>query len=47
MRELYAGILDPIEKSGYEVFSRRHALGLGEKIGRALGVVLRKAGGWA
>ena len=47
MRELYAGILDPIEKSGYDVFSRRHALGLGEKIGRALGVVLRRAGGWA
>ena len=47
MRELYAGILDPIEKSGYDVFSRRHALGLGQKIGRGLAVVLRRAGGWA
>ena len=47
MRELYAGILDPIETSGYDVFSRRHALGLGQKIGRGLGVVLRRAGGWA
>ena len=47
MRELYAGILDPIEKSGYDVFSRRHALGLGQKISRGLGVVLRRAGGWA
>lgn len=47
MRELYAGILDPIEASGYDVFSRRHALSLGQKIGRGLGVVLRRAGGWA
>ena len=47
MRELYAGILDPIEKSGYDVFSRRHALGWRQKIGRGLGVVLRRAGGWA
>ena len=45
MRELYAGILDPIEASGYDVFSRRHALTLGQKIGRGLGVVLRRAGG--
>ena len=47
MRELYAGILDPIEASGYDVFSRRHALSLGQKIGRGVGVVLRRAGGWA
>ena len=47
MRELYAGILDPIEASGYEVFSRRHALTLGQKLGRGLGVVLRRVGGWA
>jgi len=45
MRELYAGILDPIEGSGYDVFSRRHALTLGQKIKRGLGVVLRRAGG--
>lgn len=46
MRELYAGILDPIEASGYDVFSRRHGLSLGQKIGRGLGVILRRAGGW-
>jgi phytoene synthase len=46
MRELYAGILDPIEGSGYDVFSRRHALALGQKIKRGLGVVLRRAGGF-
>lgn len=46
MRELYAGILDPIEASGYEVFSRRHALSLGQKIKRGLSVMLRKKGGW-
>ena len=46
MRELYAGILDPIEGSGYDVFSRRHALTLGQKIKRGLGVVLRRAGGF-
>lgn len=46
MRELYAGILDPIEASGYDVFSRRHALSLSQKIGRGFGVVLRRAGGW-
>ncbi len=46
MRELYAGILDPIEASGYEVFSRRHALTLAQKIGRGLGVVLRRGGGF-
>ena len=38
MRGLYAGILDPIEASGGEVFSRRHALSLGSKLGRALGI---------
>lgn len=47
MRELYAGILDPIEASGYDVFSRRHALSLSQKIGRGLGVFVRRAGGWA
>ena len=47
MRELYAGILDPIEGSGYDVFSRRHALSLGQKIWRGAGVVLRRAAGWA
>lgn len=47
MRELYAGILDPIEASGYDVFSRRHGLGLGQKIWRGAGVVLRRAAGWA
>ena len=46
MRELYAGILDPIEASGYDVFSRRHALTLGQKIGRGFGVVLRRGGGF-
>lgn len=46
MRELYAGILDPIEASGYDVFSRRHALTLGQKISRGAGVVVRRAGGW-
>ena len=45
MRELYAGILDPMEESGYDVFSRRHALSLGQKIVRGLGVVIRRAGG--
>jgi phytoene synthase len=38
MRELYAGILDPIESSGYDVFSRRHSLSLGSKLRRGLGV---------
>jgi len=38
MRELYAGILDPIESSGYDVFSRRHSLSLGNKLRRGLGV---------
>jgi len=47
MRELYAGILDPIEASGYDVFSRRHSLSLSQKIGRGLAVMLRRAGGWA
>jgi phytoene synthase len=46
MRELYAGILDPIEASGYDVFSRRHALSLGQKVGRGLGVLVRRGGGW-
>ena len=38
MRELYAGILDPIEGSGYDVFSRRHSLSLGSKLWRGLGI---------
>ena len=38
MRELYAGILDPIESSGYDVFSRRHSLSLGSKLWRGLGI---------
>lgn len=46
MRELYAGILDPIEASGYDVFSGRHALTLGQKIAKGAGVVVRRAGGW-
>lgn len=47
MRELYAGILDPIEASDYDVFARRHALTLGQKIRRGAGVVIRRAGGFA
>lgn len=46
MRELYAGILDPIEASGYDVFSRRHALTLGQKVWKGAAVVVRRAGGW-
>jgi phytoene synthase len=42
MRELYAGILDPIEASGYEVFSKRHALSVGQKLVRGTRVVLRR-----
>ena len=46
MRELYAGILDPIESSGYDVFSRRHSLSLGRKLRRALGIWWKvRAGG--
>jgi len=45
MRELYAGILDPMEESGYDVFSRRHALSLGQKLLRGLRVVIRRGGG--
>jgi 15-cis-phytoene synthase len=41
MRELYAGILDPIEASGYEVFSKRHSLSVGQKLVRGTRVVLR------
>jgi phytoene synthase len=47
MRDLYAGILDPIEASGYDVFTRRHSLTLGQKIRRGAGVVIRRAGGFA
>lgn len=46
MRELYAGILDPIEASGYDVFSRRHTVPLGKKIWKGAEVVVRRAGGW-
>jgi phytoene synthase len=38
MRELYAGILDPIEASGYDVFSKRHSLSMGQKLLRGLGI---------
>lgn len=38
MRELYAGILDPIEASGYDVFQKRHSLSMGRKVVRGLGV---------
>lgn len=38
MRELYAGILDPLEASGYDVFGERHALSMGQKLARGLGV---------
>ena len=41
MRELYAGILDPIEASGYDVFSKRHSLSVGQKLVRGTRVVLR------
>ena len=41
MRELYAGILDPIEASGYDVFSKRHSLSIGQKLVRGTRVVLR------
>ena len=46
MRELYAGILDPIEASGYDVFSRRHGLTLGQKIARGSAVVVRRMAGY-
>jgi phytoene synthase len=42
MRELYAGILDPIEASGYDVFRKRHSLSMGQKVVRGLGVWLKK-----
>lgn len=38
MRELYAGILDPIEASGYDVFSRRHSLSWGSKLRRGVAI---------
>ena len=38
MRDLYAGILDPIEASGYDVFRKRHCLSMGQKVVRGLGV---------
>jgi len=42
MRELYAGILDPIEASGYDVFHKRHSLSIGQKLVRGTRVVLRR-----
>lgn len=42
MRELYAGILDPIEALGYDVFRKRHSLSMGQKVVRGLGVWLKK-----
>jgi len=45
MRELYAGILDPIESSGYDVFSRRHGLTLGQKMARGAAVLVRRMAG--
>jgi len=42
MRELYAGILDPIEASGYDVFQKRHSLSMGQKVVRGLGVWWKK-----
>jgi phytoene synthase len=42
MRELYAGILDPIEASGYDVFRKRHCLSMGQKVVRGLGVWWKK-----
>ena len=42
MRELYAGILDPIEASGYDVLHKRHSLSIGQKLVRGTRVVLRR-----
>jgi phytoene synthase len=42
MRELYAGILDPIEASGYNVFSKRHSLSMGQKLLRGLRIWWKK-----
>jgi phytoene synthase len=42
MRDLYAGILDPIEASGYDVFRKRHCLSMGQKVVRGLGVWWKK-----
>ena len=42
MRELYAGILDPIEASGFDVFRKRHSLSMGQKVVRGLGVWWKK-----
>ena len=36
MRDLYAGILDPMEDSGFDVFSCRHSLSLSRKLWRGL-----------
>ena len=45
MRELYAGILDPIEASGYDVFRKRHSLSMGQKLVRALGIWWKRRSG--
>ena len=42
MRELYAGILDPIEASGYDVFRTRHSLSMGQKLVRGIGIWWRR-----
>ena len=42
MRELYAGILDPIEASGYDVFTKRHSLSMGQKLVRGMGIWWRR-----
>lgn len=44
MRELYAGILDSIEASQYDVFFKRHSLSLGEKVVRGLGTWWKRRG---
>ena len=45
MRELYAGILDPIEASGYNVFQKRHSLSMGQKVVRAFGIWWKRRSG--
>lgn len=47
MRGLYAGILDPIEASEYDIFSRRHSLSLGNKLRRGVGIWWRLRSGRA
>jgi phytoene synthase len=38
---IYAGILDQIEKSGFDVFSKRQAVSRGKKIATALAVLTK------